>query len=79
MRGGVVITGTLYNKSGKVIAVGEREALSYYLDSLKKLNPKTFKKRDFEVKCEYNPQAIKEAPIIIAIGFGGTFQIYSKS
>ena len=74
----ITITGTLYNKNSKVLAVGEWEALSCFLDTLKKLNLKTLKKRDFEVKVEYNQKAIEQAEIIMCMEFGGVLKMYSK-
>ena len=75
---GIVITGTLYDKNGKALAVGEWEALQHFIDTTKKLNPKHFNKRDFVVKTEYSTKAIEEAEVVMAIGFDGVFKMYSK-
>ena len=76
----IVITGTLYRKAdNKVLAVGELEALNHFLKTTQKLNPKSFRKKDFEVIIEYNEQAITQAGIIMTMDFGGSLRMYSKS
>jgi len=79
MKNGIVIIGTLYNKkTGKVLAVGEQEALWYFLKQMQVLNPSTFKKKDFEVKSEYDQNAIEQAGIVMRLGYGNVLTMYSK-
>ena len=76
---GIVITGMLKNKTnGKIIAVGEWEALSYFLDEMKRLNPQTFSKRNFYIDVNGVSGLIaKSANVIMRLGFGNQLYIYS--
>jgi hypothetical protein len=75
----VVLTGALINKkTGKVIAVGEWEALQHFLDEMKTLNPKEFNKRDFFVKHGgVSHDTATQASIVMQLGFGKDLRIYS--
>ena len=48
---GIVITGTLYRKAdGKVMAVGEWEALDLFAKQFKKINPMMKTRNELKVK-----------------------------
>ena len=75
---GVVLTGALINKkTGKIIAVGEWEALQFFLDKMKKLNPNEFKKRNFYIEHSAVSRDIAaQANVFMQLGFGNTLRIY---
>ena len=67
----IVITGALLRKdTGKVLAVGEWEALDEFVKQLVKLNPSTTRKRDFVILQEFNPDYILQTSVVIGMGYG---------
>ena len=74
----MVITGALTNKkTGEVIAVGEWEALEEFLSQMKKLNPQTFNKRDFNVEQTVTTETVRQANVCMHLSFGKTLHIKS--
>ena len=75
---GVVLTGALISKkTGKVIAVGEWEALEHFLGEMKSLNPKEFNKRNFHIELGAVSRDIAmQASVLMQMGFGRTLRIY---
>ena len=73
----MVITGALVNKkSGKIIAVGEWEALHDFISQMQQLNPKHLKKRDYYIDIQSpSEEIINQTGVCMYMSFGNRLNI----